>query len=89
MLTPVRDGFEEALQLGGTSAPTLHIRPLGEGEYSAVELTSIARGVYESHVARDADFEYYLASQSGAGDLRWPATAPQISQTVVVTPGAG
>jgi hypothetical protein len=62
--------------------PTVHVRSLGKGEWKEIPATHIARGVYEAKLpAAQEDFEYYIT----AGDkLVWPATAPQMNQTVVV-----
>ena len=62
---------------------TFHVRPLGKGEWKEMPATHVARSVYEAKLpAAQDDFEYYIT----AGDnLVWPATAPQLNQTVVVT----
>lgn len=62
----------------------LHWRRLGESQFERVPLQHLARGGYRVTLpvrAAAADFEYYLA----AGRLRFPATAPDLNQTVVVT----
>jgi len=65
------------------ATPVVHLRPLGQGSWQEMRATHIARAVYEANLpaARD-DFEYYIT----AGDsLVWPATAPLLNQTVVIT----
>ena len=63
--------------------PIVHFRPLGKGEWKEIPATHIARAVYEAKlpVAQD-DFEYYVTAGK---KLVWPATAPQMNQTVIVT----
>jgi hypothetical protein len=61
---------------------TVHVRPLGKGEWKALPAAHTARAVYEAKFpAAHEDFEYYI---TGGEKLLWPATAPQINQTVVV-----
>ena len=71
-------------QAGGT----LYWRPLGQGEYSAIALEHVARGVYRVTLppppGNAAAIEYYVKS----GDLVFPSTVPSIDQTVVVDPFA-
>jgi len=60
----------------------VHCRPLGKGAWKSLPATHLARGVYRANLpAASEDFEYYLTAGDG---LSWPATAPGISQTVVV-----
>jgi hypothetical protein len=70
----------------------LYWRPMGKGEYKKVVLNRehIARGLYSTvlpaTIIKDTDFEYYLNVSWATGkDIYFPATAPRISQTVVVT----
>jgi hypothetical protein len=74
--------------LGGSPQnAVLHWRPLGRGEYSKVPLMHVARGVYSVTLPTkdtQADFEYYVEATVGGQSLRFPATAPAISQTIVV-----
>jgi hypothetical protein len=71
-----------ALDQQPVKSVTVHLRPLGKGEWTTSPATHIARAVYEVKLpAAQEDFEYYVA----AGDtLAWPATAPQRNQTVVI-----
>jgi len=65
---------------------TLYWRPLGKGEYRCVPLKHVARAVYTVALppAR-ADLEYYIQAETKeGGTLTWPATAPDLNQTVVV-----
>ena len=65
---------------------SLYRRPLGSGGFEKIDLEHLSRGVYTVTLAPAAeDFEYYLKAETAAGaELVWPATAPQINQTVVV-----
>jgi hypothetical protein len=60
-------------------------RPLGSGHFESSELTHINRGVYEAKLPLgNSDVEYYLDVKVGDQRLFFPASAPEISQTVVV-----
>jgi hypothetical protein len=64
-------------------AAVVHVRPLGKGDWQAIPATHLARAVYEVALpAAQDDFEYYIT----ATNLVWPATAPDINQTVVIQP---
>ncbi len=68
---------------------TLHWRRLGEEPWQTVPLVHEARGVYRVTLSgndiQDRDFEYYLSAETEDGNkVCYPATAPQINQTVVV-----
>ncbi len=72
----------------------IYWRPMGSGDYEKVPLTHVARGVYSvgfpPRSAREADpraFEYYVQVTAANGEVvHFPATAPDINQTVVVVP---
>jgi hypothetical protein len=65
------------------SSVTVHVRPLGSGDWQTVPAMHVARAVYEARLpAAEDDFEYYVTAGK---DLVWPATAPQINQSVVIT----
>ena len=68
------------------ASAALRWRPLGRGEFRRIQLTHVGRGVYRVSVpAPQADIEYYIdAGTAGGESLRWPVTAPQRNQTVVV-----
>ena len=83
----------ESLQLhaviAGVDRPVVvcHWRPLGDARFQALPLTHVARGVYQAVLAAQdipADFEYYLEVATGRKTLRFPATAPELNQTVVL-----
>ncbi|MBM3310354.1 MAG: hypothetical protein FJY80_02485 [Candidatus Aminicenantes bacterium] len=65
--------------------PTLFWREMGTGAFRAVLLEPVARGVYKAEVAAPrADFEYYLTARADGRQIVFPATAPEINQTVIV-----
>ncbi|MCX6877211.1 MAG: hypothetical protein NTW21_25885 [Verrucomicrobia bacterium] len=67
----------------------LHWRTLGTGTYAAVDFQHAARGVYTVNLppVSAAGIEYYLEVTLATGQqLAWPATAPQLNQTVVALP---
>jgi len=71
----------------------LHWSKLGEGLWQTVTLAHEARGVYRvtlpGNAIQDRDFEYYLSAETDDGKtVVYPATAPQMNQTVVVMPAA-
>jgi len=69
-------------------AAELRWRPLGAREFLSAPLTHVARGVYHVALPADAvtnDFEYHVRATVGGKTLVFPATAPAINQTVVVT----
>ena len=59
----------------------LHWRPLGKGDFKVIALRNIGRATYAADLPAAKDtFEYYIS----ADKLVWPASAPDICQTVVV-----
>jgi len=72
-------------------AAGVFVRPLGRGEFTRVPLAPVARGVHSARITPPGgeDFEYYVeAAAADGGAIRWPVTAPQMCQTVVVaSPG--
>jgi hypothetical protein len=66
---------------------SLYWRPLGQGEYQAVDLKKRDRGVYEVTCPETGrDIEYYVRVRAGENVVVYPATAPEINQTVVRRP---
>jgi len=62
-------------------------RPLGGETFQKLPLTHVARGVWHVTLPDEAlsdDFEYHIAIDTAAGTLRFPPTAPDLSQTIVV-----
>jgi len=64
----------------------LQWRPLGNGNFSKLILRNIGRATYEVELPpAEGSFEYYITAETSDGrTLTWPATAPRLSQTVVV-----
>jgi hypothetical protein len=65
----------------------VRIRPLGRGEWHTVQATHLARAVYRAKLpAAMEDYEYFAEAETAGGrTLRWPTTAPELNQTVVIT----
>jgi hypothetical protein len=67
----------------------VHYRDFGQGDFRSHSVGHINRGVYRASLpACDGiGFEYYLTATGRAGEtLVWPATAPDLNQTVIVVP---
>lgn len=63
-------------------------RPLGHGAYSKVSLRNVSRRVYEVILPsqrKSSIIEYYIKTQCGDKNLVYPATAPAMNQTVIVS----
>lgn len=73
------------LDRNGPSATALYWRPLGQGSWQKTGLRHTGRAVYEATFPpAKGSFEYYITAQTPDAKLTWPASAPKISQTVVV-----
>ncbi len=61
-------------------------RPLGRGKWRTVEARHVGRAVYRAHLPpAQEDFEYVVEMQTARSQVvRWPATAPELNQSVVV-----
>jgi hypothetical protein len=75
--------------LPGVNQPmsaNLYWRTMGSGNYKAVPIKHVARSVYSVVLpSATKDFEYYIqAGGTNGTKLIWPATAPQLNQTVIV-----
>ncbi|MEW6238884.1 MAG: malectin domain-containing carbohydrate-binding protein [Candidatus Omnitrophota bacterium] len=69
----------------------VHWRPIGEGEWRTTPLEPIGRGVYKAEIPTDKlgskDLEYYVRVSPKEGKpLLFPATAPELNQTVIILP---
>jgi hypothetical protein len=64
---------------------TVKLRPLGNGEWRALEASHVARATWQALLPGTAeDFEYFIEARTADDKtLRWPATAPDLNQTVV------
>ena len=75
--------------LGAPSSATVYHRPLGQGSFTALPLSPVARSVFEIVLPNaTGDFEYYVEAETPGGTAIFPATAPAINQAVVVTADA-
>jgi hypothetical protein len=76
-----------ALDKQPVKAVTVKIRPLGGRNWQNISATHLARAVFEAQLlVAKGDFEYYIEAQTaGAQLLRWPATAPVMNQTIVIS----
>ncbi len=71
------------------SQADLYWRPLGIGEFTPVPLTHVNRGIYSAElsvsVVAGNDIEYYVKAIAADGtEMHFPATAPELNQTVVM-----
>jgi hypothetical protein len=75
-----------ALDKRPVKSVAVHFRPLGNGKWKTIMATHLARAVYVAKLpAAQDDFEYYISAETAGGKrIVWPATAPEINQTVVV-----
>jgi hypothetical protein len=75
-----------ALDRHATKSIVVRMRPLGKGEWKTIPATHLARAVWSATLPAAADdFEYHVVAESGTGaKLTWPATAPELNQTVVI-----
>ena len=105
LIVPVaRSSIEVGVPLGITAmvlddqrpeSVVLKWRPIGAGPWQTVPAENVARAVYRvtlpAQPIETGVVEYCIEAKTGDGELLvFPATAPQISQTVVVTgPPAG
>ncbi len=69
----------------------VYSRAMASGKYTKAPLIHLARGVYSVEFppegVKAVGMEYYVEVVTGDGDiLRFPATAPDINQTLVVVP---
>jgi hypothetical protein len=67
----------------------LYWKPLGsDRKFEAIPLTHVARGVYRVVLPKrrigGADLEWYAAAADKNGTVVWPASAPEINQTVLI-----
>ena len=80
----------KAILLGAEAKQAaVYYRPVGAGKFSRKTLGYLGRGVYSASLPAGAiasDTEYYVQIVTDSDEkLQFPATAPAINQTVVVT----
>ncbi len=75
-----------ALNQQPVKSVTVRMRPLGGTDWREIPAAHEARAVWRAVLpAAGDDFEYWIECQDAAGTiLRWPATAPEANQTVVI-----
>ena len=75
-----------ALDAQPVTSLVVRVRPLGKGDWRSIPVAHAARAVYRASLpAAQADFEYYVTARTAVGaTLTWPATAPQLNQSVIV-----
>jgi hypothetical protein len=62
-------------------------REMGRGAFRSVPLENLARGVYRLTLpAPAAAIEYFVEVKAGGETVRFPATAPEKNQTVIILP---
>ena len=75
--------------LGIKSPGRLFWRPLGQGNFTGLSLTLKGRSVYEVTLpampTTSTAFEYYIEAGAGDSVVRFPATAPALNQSVIVS----
>jgi hypothetical protein len=76
-----------ALDQQPVKSVVVKLRPLGKGGWRTLAATHVARAVWNATLpAATEDFEYRIEAETANGKkLTWPATAPDMNQTVVVT----
>lgn len=71
-----------------TEDAALYWRAMGKGTYNRIALKHIARGVYSVMIPANqikSDLEYYVrVSSTDSQQITFPASAPQINQTIIV-----
>jgi hypothetical protein len=70
---------------GQPASAELFWRGIGKGKFTAVPLEKVARSVYTVTVPNgNADIEYYIKVVADYRETYFPATAPELNQTVIV-----
>ncbi len=74
------------LNSGVPSTGTVHFRAMGKGRWRKLPLAHVGRAVFEVQLPRAQEtLEYYVTAETTSGrKWVWPATAPELNQTVVV-----
>jgi hypothetical protein len=69
---------------------TLHWRTWGRGSFHSILARRIGRAVHEADLPpASEEIEYYFSARAADGsELRWPASAPELCQTVITLPSA-
>ena len=79
--------FKEQLAAKGQPEyAVLKYRTMGKGDYSEISLNHKARGAYMVQLpeSNGEGLEYFIEVKLASGNLiKWPATAPEINQTII------
>jgi hypothetical protein len=85
------EDFQLKMIILSAAAPkdaALYLRPMSKGSFKKIPLNHIARSVYSAQIPANqiqTDFEYYIkVSTTDGQESTFPATAPDINQTVVI-----
>jgi len=64
-------------------------RTIGKTKFNKIKLKHIARAVYSADLpVLDETIEYYIKAKTADGkQLIWPATAPELNQTIIISQG--
>lgn len=67
---------------------SLKLRPLGGKDWQGIPASHLARATYMAELPElQGDVEYHITAETADGRiLLWPATAPELNQTIVTTP---
>ena len=78
-----------ALDKAPMKSVSVRFRPLGPGDWQTIAARHVSRAVWNVTLPGAADdFEYYIQAETAGGTMvRWPATAPDLNQTVVTMKG--
>jgi len=81
----------KVILLGANPASAnIFYRTLGKGSFASKPIKNVNRGVYTVTLYKTEiteDFEYYVKIVTGAGrELKFPPTAPNLNQSVVIMP---
>ena len=89
--TTLRKGEDLKLKViitgDSVSSAKLFWKPIGNSEYSRIDLKNTCRSVWQVSIPAKnipEDFEYFIEARSLSGIMKFPATHPERDQTVVV-----
>ena len=76
-----------ALAASPVRSVSVRVRAMGTGDWQTIGAGHVARAVWQAKLpAATDDFEYQvIATGADGARLHWPATAPDLNQTVIVT----
>jgi hypothetical protein len=76
-----------ALDKQPVKSVVVKLRPLGDGAWQTIAASHVARAVWQAQLPAAAhDFEYHVVAECVGGQKpKWPATAPEINQAVIIS----